>query len=69
MSTQNNKHNNQRNNRGNNYKRGSRYKRNYNNKFNKHSNIPKLEKCPFVVGSNEYHAWKRERYPIRTLIK
>lgn len=35
-------------------------KRKYNRKpINKG---PKLEKCPFVVGSNEYHEWKRERY-------
>jgi hypothetical protein len=67
MSTQN--RTNQRNNykRASGYKRGSRDKRNYNNKFNKYSNIPKLEKCPFVVGSTEYYTWKRERYPTRTL--
>ena len=70
MSTQNrnNQRNSRGNSRGNNYKHGSRYKRrNYNNKFNKYSNIPKLEKCPFVVGTTEYYTWKRERYPIRTL--
>ncbi len=55
------------NSRGNNYKRGRYKRRNYNNKFNKYSNIPKLEKCPFVAGSNEYFTWKRERYPTRTL--
>jgi len=68
MSTQN--RNSQRNNQRNNFKRGgSRYKRKYNNKkkFNKYSNIAKVEKCPFVVGSTEYYTWKRERYPTRTL--
>ena len=39
--------------------RGSSYK----------DNMPKLEKCPFIVGSNEYHEWKRERYSKRKLIK
>ena len=67
MSTQN--RNSQRNNQRNNFKSGSRYKRKYNNKqqFNKYNNIPKIEKCPYVVGSSEWCSWRRERAPTRTL--
>ena len=45
-------------------------KRKYNkkNKINNKRNKP-IKKCPFVIGSNEYHNWKRERYPSRTLVK
>ena len=44
------------------------YKRKYKKrKYNKRpiNKGPPLEKCPFVVGSNEYHEWKRERYSTK----
>ena len=42
------------------YKRYKKYKKTTNKK-----KFPPLERCPFIVGSNEYHNWKKERYPER----
>ncbi len=50
-------------------KRGRNNYRNNKKYFNKNVNNPQVEKCPYVVGTNEYHKWKRERYPTRTLVK
>jgi hypothetical protein len=41
------------------YKRYKKYKK------EKKKIFPPLERCPFIVGSNEYHNWKKQRYPGR----
>ena len=40
------------------YRRRKRYKEKPKKKY-----FPPLERCPFVIGSTEYHQWKAERYP------
>lgn len=49
----------------------NKYQKRNRKKYNKRNyiKIEPVEKCPFVVGSNEYHNWKRERYALRTLVK
>jgi hypothetical protein len=43
------------------YKRRKKYKRYKKESYKKF--MPSLEKCPFIIGSNNYHHWKAQRYP------
>ena len=45
------------------YQKRKNYRRKRYKEESKKKYFPPLERCPFVVGSTEYHQWKAERYP------